>query len=131
MYAMGFIEAFIELYNVNAAVAIIILCGRILFKTRKMDRGLMKARLFLDDAIMQRTWMYISIAGASFALNALIRLVVKFTALGAVLNIQYMIELTQIIFLIAFILAIYSWYLFISTHIQVVKLDDLTGLKSE
>jgi hypothetical protein len=118
MYATDFIEAFIEIYNVCAAIAIIFFCGLVLFKTHKIDRNLLKAKLFLNDTITERIWVYLSIAGASFALNTLLKFVAKFTAIGYLLSSYYIIEITQVIFLMAFILAIYNWYLFIGTPNQ-------------
>lgn len=113
---MSFIEAFAEMYNVTAASVIVFFCGHILFKTYKMSNDLLKAKLFLNDTVIQRIWMYISIAGASFAVNALIKIVGKLTGIENIFNSYYIVELTQLIFLIAFFFAVYSWYLFISAH---------------
>lgn len=119
---MNFIETFIEIYNAGAAFIIIFLIGQILFMMRKVDKDLLKARLFLNEAIMQRTWMYISIAGAGFALNALIKLVERFSNTGqsitGILNEFYLVDLTQFIFLISFILAVYNWYIFIGSFVK-------------
>lgn len=118
MYTMSFIETFIEIYNAGSAFIIIFLIGQILFMMRRADKDLMKAKLFLNDAVLQRTWLYLSIAGAAFALNTLIKFVVRFTTAGDVLNVFYMVELTQLIFLIAFILAVSNWYGFISSFVS-------------
>lgn len=118
MVTMGFVETFIEIYNAGAAFVIIFLIGQILFMMRKVDKDLLKARLFLNEAVMQRTWMYISVAGASFALNALMKFVVRFTTAGGILDAFYLVELTQIIFLISFILAVYNWYMFIGSFVH-------------
>ncbi len=115
MVSQEFIRDFIELYNAVAAFIIILLIGYIILMMHKIDRGLLKARLFLNEEVMQRTWMYISIAGASFALNALIKFVITFTVLGDILNSFYLVEVTQFIFLLSFILAVYNWYVFINS----------------
>lgn len=47
MCAMGFIEVFVEAFNVCAADAIILISGLILIRMHKLDRDLLKARLFL------------------------------------------------------------------------------------
>lgn len=117
-YTMNFIETFIEIYNAGAAFIIIFLIGQILFMMRKVDKDLLKARLFLNESIMQRTWIYISVAGASFALNTLIKFIVRFTTTGEVLSPFYLVEFTQLIFLIAFILAVYNWYIFIGSFVR-------------
>ncbi len=119
---MGFIETFVEIYNAGAAFIIIFLIGQILFMMRKVDKDLLKARLFLNEVIMQRTWMYISIAGAGFALNTLIKFAVRFAYSGqptsVIINEFYLIEFTQFIFLISFILAVYNWYIFIGSFVK-------------
>ncbi len=110
-----------EVYNAGAAFVIIVLIGQILFMMQRVNKDILKARLFLNDEVMHRTWTYISIAGASFALNTLIKFVVRFTALGETLDTFYLVELTQAIFIIAFILAVYSWYVFIGSFVNRVK----------
>ncbi len=119
---MGFIETFVEIYNAGAAFVIIFLIGQILFMMRKVDKDLLKARLFLNEAVMQRTWIYISISGAAFAVNTLIKFVVRFTSAGettaGIISDFYFVEFTQFIFLISFILAVYNWYIFIGTFVR-------------
>ncbi len=75
---------------------------------RKADKELSNTDLFLDKAVLERTWIYISIAGAGFALNVLIKFMVWFRIAGDVLNNYYIAEMTQVVFLIAFIMAAYS-----------------------
>jgi len=108
-----FVEMFMEIYNTSAAFLIIFLLVHTIFVMHKVDRDLLKAKLFLNDKVMQHTWLYISIAGASYSLNTLIRFLVSFTAMGDVLKSYYIVDLTQLIFLIAFLLTVYNWYTFI------------------
>ena len=117
-YTMNFIETFIEIYNAGAAFIIIFLIGQILFMMRKVDKDLLKARLFLNESVMQRTWTYISVAGAAFALNTLIKFIERFTTNGENLSQFYFVEFTQLIFLVAFILAVYNWYIFIGSFVK-------------
>ncbi len=117
-YTMNFIETFIEIYNAGAAFIIIFLIGQILFMMRKVDKDLLKARLFLNESVMQRTWTYISVAGAAFALNTLLKFIERFTTKGESLSQFYFIEFTQLIFLVAFILAVYNWYIFIGSFVK-------------
>ena len=112
---MNYIEVFIEIYNVIAALIIIFLIGQILFMMRKVDKDLFKARLFLNETVLHQTWMYISIAGASFALHSFIKLITIITQKGEILKMLYTIELTQVIFLISFVLAVYNWYVFVGS----------------
>jgi hypothetical protein len=118
LFTMGFIDTFIEIYNAGAAFIIIFLIGQILFMMRKVDKDLLKARLFLNGSVMERTWMYISIAGASFALNTLVKFAFVLTHLGDTLKGFYLVELTQVIFLIAFIIAVHNWYIFIGSFVN-------------
>jgi hypothetical protein len=115
---MNFIETFIEIYNAGAAFIIIFLIGQILFMMRKVDKDLLKARLFLNEEIMQRTWIYISVAGAAFALNTLVKFVIRFTTSGEALETFCLVEFTQLIFLVSFILAVYNWYIFIGSFVN-------------
>ncbi len=115
---MNFIETFIEIYNAGAAFIIIFLIGQILFMMRRVDKDLLKARLFLNEEIMQRTWIYISVAGAAFALNTLVKFVIRFTISGEALETFYLVEFTQLIFLVSFILAVYNWYIFIGSFVN-------------
>ncbi len=73
-----------------------------------MDRDLSNAELLLNEAVLERTWIYISVAGAAFALNIIIKFMIWFRIAGDVFNTYYIVELTQIIFLMAFIMAAYN-----------------------
>ncbi len=115
---MEFIDAFIEIYNAGAAFIIIFLIGQILLMMRKVDKDLLKARLFLNESVMQRTWIYISVAGAAFALNTFIKFIERFTTMGTALGPFHLVELSQLIFLVAFILAVYNWYIFIGSFVN-------------
>ena len=115
---MDFIEAFMVIYNAGAAFILIFMIGQILFMMRRVDKELLKARLFLNDSILQKTWMYISIAGASFALNNVIKFIIWFTSSGEILRTYYFVDLTQLVFLIAFILAVNNWYGFIGSFVS-------------
>jgi len=100
MFALDFTETFMELFNVNAAIVILFCCGYILFKIRKMDFSILKARVFLNNTIIHQTWIYMVIAGISIAFGTLIEFSMMVTFI------------IRIIFLIAFTLLVYSWSLF-------------------
>ncbi len=114
MQVADFIQIFVDVYNAGAALIIVFLIGHIIFMMHRVDKTMLRAKLFLDEAATERTWMYISIAGASFALNSLLKFVISFTVLGGILNAFYAVEMTQLIFIVSFILAVYNWYIFIS-----------------
>ena len=116
MYAMGFTEAFMELFNINAAIFILFCCGYILFKIRKMNLSILKARVFLNKTIVHQTWIYMAIAGISIALDTLIKFLVIFNFINSISYDYYITGLIQIIFLIAFTLLVYSWSLFVSDY---------------
>lgn len=115
MLSMGYVETLMEIYNTGAAFILIFLIGQIIIMMHRVDKDLLKARLFLNDVVLQRTWIYISVSGASFALNTVVKFAVRFTSTGAVLENLYLIELTQLIFLLAFVFAVYNWYRFIAS----------------
>ena len=116
--SMGFFGVLMDIYNVNAAVAIIFFCGLAAWKARGMDKDLLKARLFLNDTIIRRTWMYISIGVLFLALNALVKFIDGFTSLGDVFGNYHVAELTQITFLTAFTFSTYNWYSFMNGTIK-------------
>ncbi len=111
-------ETFIVIYNAGAAFVLIFLIAQILYMMHKVNKNILKARLFLDDKIMKKTWMYISIAGAAFAVNSLVRMAVEFTVQGRSLNDFYIVEISQVVFLASFVLAIYNWYVFIGNFVD-------------
>lgn len=117
-YAMGFTEAFIEVYNAIAALLIIFFIGQILFLMSKVDKDLLKAKLFLNEAVLQKTWVYISIAGASFALNVLIKFTIRLSDAGEISQMNFLVEPSQFIFILSFILAVYNWYVFVSGFVR-------------
>jgi len=119
-----FFEAFVELFNINASLIIIILCAHVLLRTSKLDRGLLKARLFLNFNVLQQIWISISIAGASFALNSLLKLVGLNLSIKDIISNYYLVEFSQMIFLISFIYAVVTWYQFITNS---YKNDSSTG----
>jgi len=117
-FILDFIETFMVIYNAGAAFILIFMIGQILFMMRKVDKELLKARLFLNDSIHQETWIYISIAGASFALINVIKFITWFTSSGEILQIYHFVDLTQLVFLIAFILAVNNWYGFVGSLVS-------------
>lgn len=114
MPGLKFFEAFIEIFNINASLIIIILCSNVLLMTSKLDKGLIKARLFLNYNVLQQLWIYFSIAGAAFALNSLLKLVGMNPAIKDIIHNYYLVEFSQMIFLISFIYAGFVWYQFIN-----------------
>jgi len=113
-----FFETFMVFYNAGAAFVLIFMIGYILVVMRRVDKELLKARIFLNDVILQRTWIYISIAGASFALYNLMKFVIRFTPKAEIFEIYQMPELIMLIFLISFIIAVHNWYGFIRTLVS-------------
>jgi hypothetical protein len=104
---MGFFEIFQEIFKVNAAVSIIFWCGMNVARTCSLDKDLLNAKIFLNFDFIQKTWISISVAGLAIATNALVRL-------GWFNGMTGIIELTYIVFLMAFIHAVYSWYVLVS-----------------
>ncbi len=111
---LKFFEAFVELFNINASLMIIILCAHVLLKTSKLDKGVLKARLFLNNNVLQQMWISISIAGAAFGLNSLLKLVGIYLTIKDIIYNYYLVEFSQMIFLISFIYAVFIWYQFIN-----------------
>ena len=106
---MDFVSLFIWLYNIGAAFIILFLIFQILLISRKLDTDIIRARLFLNMDIMNETWRYISIASAAFAVNA----ITGFLRFNVDKEVCYLWEISEIIFLAAFIAMIYQWYQFV------------------
>lgn len=122
MPELEFFEAFVELFNINASLMIIILCANVLFKTHKLDRGFIKARLFLNSKVLQQLWISMSIAGASFAINSLLKLVGVYLTIKDIIYNYHLIEFSQMTFFISFIYAVIIWYQFITkTHKDILN----------
>ena len=104
-------ELFIEIYNMSAALVMLFMISHVLLMLRRVDKNLLKARVFLKDDILHNTWLYVSIACAAFALHSVIGI------LGIVANIRIpsIYEASEIIFIMSFILMIYQWYVFIGS----------------
>ncbi len=114
MQSLGFIETFMDIIIACASVIIIFLISSILFMMKKIDKRVIKAKLFINDNLLEKTWLYLSIAGGSFALNALF-MFVKSMGYAEIFSTFYISEITKIIFFVSFILAIWKWYAFISS----------------
>ena len=111
---LNFFVAFVELFNINASLMILILCAHVILTTNKLDRGFLKARLFLNTNVLQQMWISMSIAGAAFAINSLLKLVGVHLIIKEIIYNYYLVEFSQMIFLLSFIYAIFIWYQFIN-----------------
>ena len=118
MNQMDYITIFIWLYNIGAAFITLFLIIQILLMSRKVKSDVIRARLFLNTELINETWKYISIAGASFAINA----VAGFAKFNIGIQTYYLWEITEVIFFAAFVAMIYQWYQFIGGLI--VRTDD-------
>ena len=106
---MDYVTTFIWLYIMGAAFITLFLIIQILLISRKVESDIVRARLFLNIELINDTWKYISIAGASFAINA----VAGFAKFNIGIQTYYLWEITKAIFFAAFIAMIYQWYQFI------------------
>ena len=114
-FRMEFFQTFMILYSIGAVFILTFMIGQILLVMRKVDKELFRARLFLNDSILQRTWIYISISGASFALNNMFKSIISFSPEGELLKLYHIVDLTQLFFLISFILTVKLWYGFVGS----------------
>ncbi|MBW6471190.1 MAG: hypothetical protein K0A90_08225 [Methanosarcinaceae archaeon] len=107
---LDYVTTFIWLYNIGAAFIILFLILQIMFMSRKLDVGVIRARLFLNTDVLNETWIHISIAGVAFAINAF----AGFLKFNTDINTYYIWEISEIIFLGAFVAMLYQWYHFIN-----------------
>lgn len=110
IHQMDYITIFLWLYNIGAAFITLFLIIQILFMSHKVQSNVIRARLFLNTDLLNDTWKYISIAGASFAINTL----VGFVKFNMGIQTYYLWEITEVIFFAAFVVMIYQWYQFMS-----------------
>ncbi len=94
----------------------IILIGQILLMMHKAG-SLSNTDLFIDKAVLERTWLYISIAGAGFALSMLIKFMTWFGMAGDLFKKFYIAEIAQVGFMIAFVMAAYNKMSIVKTQI--------------
>ena len=111
---LEFFKTFVDLFNVNAAIVIFFLCAHIFLKMNKLDRDVLKARLFLNDAVLHQAWISISIAGTAITLNALLELAGLFLPIRNIIHDYYLLEMTQFIFVMAFSYSILNWNMFLA-----------------
>ncbi len=106
---MDYVTTFTWLYSIGVAFITLFLITQILLISRKVESDIVRARLFLNTELINDTWKYISIAGATFAINA----VAGFAKFNMGMQTYYLWEITEAIFFAAFIAMIYQWYQFI------------------
>jgi len=106
---MDYVTTFIWLYSIGVAFITLFLIIQILVISRNVESDIVRARLFLNTELINDTWKYISIAGATFAINA----VAGFAKFNMGMQTYYLWEITEAIFFAAFIAMIYQWYQFI------------------
>ncbi|MDO9517305.1 MAG: hypothetical protein Q7J10_04555 [Methanosarcinaceae archaeon] len=106
---LDYVTTFIWLYNIGAAFITLFLILQILLLSRKLGDGVVRARLFLNTDVLNETWKHVSIAGASFAINAF----AGFLKFNTDINTYYIWEISEVVFLGAFVAIIYQWYQFI------------------
>lgn len=114
-FRMDFFEIFMVIYNAGAVFVLMFMIGQIILMMRRVNKELFRARLFLNDSILQKTWVYISIAGASFALNNIFKSIISFSPEGEALKLYHIATLAQLAFLISLIFTIRLWYGFVGS----------------
>jgi len=115
---LEFFKTFVELLNVNAAIVIFFLCAHIFLKMNKLDMSVLKARLFLNDAVLHKVGTSISIAGIAITLNALLELAGLYLPIKNIIHEYYLLEMTQFIFVMEFFYAILNWNLFLAMPVR-------------
>jgi drug/metabolite transporter (DMT)-like permease len=103
----------LTVYNAGIAMAILLLLGQITSMNKKIDKNILKARMFLDGEKINNILLYLALAGASLSI----------ATLSSLINTLYNIKTTQITllaqitFLITFLLAVYTWHRLLSHSI--------------
>ncbi len=83
--------------------------ARIWVKWNKMDKDVLKARVFLDKKFLAKNWIYVFLAGAALTVHQLIDFM---TSSGYISGIWFrqLSELFEFITLLFFVVLTYEWY---------------------
>ncbi|MDI6888816.1 MAG: hypothetical protein QMC78_03880 [Methanocellales archaeon] len=100
---MNYIDV-LNLYYVGAAAIILFFTFYSFVSFRRTDKKMLKARIFLNDDILSKTWAYGAIIGMSFAVHEILSSPV------VACYIPYLCEMMKLIFLTAVLGLIYEWY---------------------
>jgi ABC-type Na+ efflux pump permease subunit len=81
-------------------------------KWRNMDKGLIKARVFLDEGFLARNWFYIFLSGAVLTVHQFLGILPLdfLPGSGLVMQMSSILESVALVFLV--VLA-YEWYVLI------------------
>ncbi|MDI6903026.1 MAG: hypothetical protein QMC77_04750 [Methanocellales archaeon] len=96
------IEDILTLYYTGAAVIILFFTLYAFMRFSRTDKNVLRARIFLNEDILNKTWAYGSVAGTSLAIHELSSSIVS--------EIPYVCETAKVVFLTAMVMMIYQWY---------------------
>lgn len=94
----------LNLYYVGVAAIILLFTFYSFVSFRKTGKKVLKARIFLNDDILSKTWAYDAIIGTSFAVHEIL------SSSIIACHMPYLCEMMKLVFLTALLGLIYEWY---------------------
>lgn len=92
-------------------------------KWKNIDMEVLKARVFLNKKFLERSWIYVFLAGASLTAHQTIGVVVEFGLIQGSELIHLVSELLEFITLAFLVILAYEWFKVIH-YIKIKKLGE-------
>ncbi len=81
--------------------------ARIWVKWNKIDKDVLKARVFLDKKFLAKNWLYVFLAGAALTVHQMIDFM---KSSGYITGLRGLSELFEFMTLLFFVVLAYEWY---------------------
>lgn len=94
----------LNLYDVGVAIIVLFFTLYSSVNFRRTGKKILKARIFLNDDILSKTWAYGVVIGTSFAIHEIL----ESSILAS--HMPYLCEMMKLVFLTALLVLIYEWY---------------------
>ncbi len=100
---MNYLDA-LDLYYVGVAIIVLFFTLYSSVNFRRTGKKILKARIFLNDDILSKTWAYGAVIGVSFAVHEIL------SSSMIACHPPYLCEIMKLVFLTALLGLIYEWY---------------------
>jgi len=94
----------LDLYYVGVAIIVLFFTLYSSVSFRRTGKKILKARIFLNDDILSKTWVYGAVIGTSFAIYEIL------SSPMIACHLPYLCEMMKFVFLTALLVLIYEWY---------------------
>ncbi len=94
----------LNLYYVGVAIIVLFFTLYSSVNFRRTGKKILKARIFLNDDILSKTWAYGAVIGVSFAVHEIL------SSSMITCHLPYLCEIMKFVFFTALLGLIYEWY---------------------